>query len=258
CAPRRFPTTWRLSATPPMDIRAFRDGAPNPQPPSWPSTTTSKRSPPMVRRGASTRLTRARSRGRWSANASTPCCFAISRRFARTCNYSSQSRSCAGRVRVRRSPRSARGSTPRSPRPTSRDQKAAECRTSNAERKTQTFYVLHSAFYIDFITLSSPDLVAADASGGRGIVPILAPRRMIEVDDRVPVVGNHGVVEDDRSNPPPVPKRAALVRRGPRRLSLIGDVNRELQRPLRRGIAAVENLRHDFVSEIEVGARDAG
>ena len=41
------------------------------------------------------------------------------------------------------------------------------------------------------------NLTAVDASCRGGVVAVLTPRRMIEVDDTVAVVRDDGVVEDD-------------------------------------------------------------
>ena len=41
---------------------------------------------------------------------------------------------------------------------------------------------------------------------------------------------------------------------GPLDLPVVGDLDVEGQRPLRERVAAVEDLRHDLVAEIEVGA----
>src|SRR5579859_1978129 len=61
-------------------------------------------------------------------------------------------------------------------------------------------------------THSSRDSIhfpSPDADGGRGIVPIRPPGRVIEVDHVVAVVGDDGVAESDATDPLPSGKRSA-------------------------------------------------
>ena len=77
---------------------------------------------------------------------------------------------------------------------------------------------------------------------------------MREVNHRVAVVGHDGVVEDERANPPPVPERAAQPERRSRRLAFVGDLDGKRQGSLRRWIATIEDLGHDLVAHVEIGA----
>ena len=77
---------------------------------------------------------------------------------------------------------------------------------------------------------------------------------MREVDDGVAVVRRDGVVEHHRADPPPVPKRPAHAERRSRCHPVVGDIDRERERPLRYRIAPIEDLRHHLVADVEVCA----
>ena len=83
----------------------------------------------------------------------------------------------------------------------------------------------------------SPDLHAIDACGGSWIVAILPPGRMRKMNDGVAVVRDDGVVKHQCADSPPVPKTAAHAKRCARCDPVIGDFDRERERPLRRRIA---------------------
>ena len=71
---------------------------------------------------------------------------------------------------------------------------------------------------------------------------------MIEVQHRVAVVRRHRVVETSS----PIARQFENVRRAERRsadLPLVGDLDREPQRPLWHRISAIEDLRQDFVAK---------
>ena len=76
------------------------------------------------------------------------------------------------------------------------------------------------------------------------------------MDHGVAVVRDDGVVEHNR----PICRQFWNVRRtrnGVPDVSLVGDVDGERQRPLRHGIAAVEDLGHDFVANVEIRHRES-
>ena len=79
---------------------------------------------------------------------------------------------------------------------------------------------------------------------------------MVEVDDRIAVEGDDGIVESQRADPAPVLERAPYPDGRPLRLPLIGHLDGERERPPGRWIAAVEDLRHDLVAKVEIGAGD--
>jgi hypothetical protein len=78
------------------------------------------------------------------------------------------------------------------------------------------------------------------------------------MNDKVAVVGNYGVVEGQLADAAPIlegsPHKTQDVTRRP--FIRHFDVKRELA--FRNGIALVENLRHDFVAEIQVFTFDPG
>ena len=96
-----------------------------------------------------------------------------------------------------------------------------------------------------------PDLPAVLPSRGRRVVAILPPGGMIEVDDRVSVVGDDSVVEHQLPDVLPVLERAPLAERGAGGRAFVGYLDVERQRALRHGIARVEDVRHHLVAEIE-------
>src|SRR5215470_19211944 len=104
----------------------------------------------------------------------------------------------------------------------------------------------------------SAHLAFVDACGGCGVALVGAPRRMMEMDDEIAVVRNDRPVEGDGSDAAPIPQRAPLVEERAVRLPVIGDLDVEGERALRPGVAAVVNLRHDLVAEIQSRALDSG
>jgi hypothetical protein len=78
-----------------------------------------------------------------------------------------------------------------------------------------------------------------DTRGGCGIVLIVSPRRMMEVDDEIAVVRNDRPVEGNRSDAAPIPQGAPLPEERAVRLAIIGDLDVEGERALRPGVAAV-------------------
>src|SRR5262245_54467977 len=57
----------------------------------------------------------------------------------------------------------------------------------------------------------SAHLAFVDARGGRGVVLVVTPRRMMEMDDEIAVVRNDRPVEGDGSDAAPIPEGAALA-----------------------------------------------
>src|SRR5262249_58096579 len=104
----------------------------------------------------------------------------------------------------------------------------------------------------------SAHLSFVDARRGCGVVLVGAPRRMMEMDDEIAVVRNDRPVEGDGSDAAPIPEGAPLVKERAVRLPIIGDLDVEGERALRPGVAAVVNLRHDLVAEVESRALDSG
>src|SRR5262245_17482554 len=113
-----------------------------------------------------------------------------------------------------------------------------------------------SPVYGAFFTLSA-HLAFVDARRGCRVVLVVTPRRMMEMDDEIAVVRNDRAVEGDRSDAAPIPQRAPLAEERAVRLPVIGDLDVEGERALRPGIAAVVDLRHDLVAEIQSRALDS-
>ena len=74
---------------------------------------------------------------------------------------------------------------------------------------------------------------------------------MIEVDYRIPVIGNNRIVEAQRSESPPVSKSTPLAECRTTGRAFVRHLNAESERALGTGISSIENVRHDLVAEIE-------
>src|SRR5438132_5763548 len=109
---------------------------------------------------------------------------------------------------------------------------------------------------------SSPAMSAhlsfVDARGGCGVVLVVTPRRMMEVDDEIAVARNDRPVEGDGSDAAPIVEGAPLAERWAVRLPVIGNLNVERERAFRPDVAAVVDLRHDLVAEVQSRALDSG
>src|SRR5690349_4200536 len=97
----------------------------------------------------------------------------------------------------------------------------------------------------------SPHLAPVDPGGGRGVVLVLAPGRMVEVEHEIDVAGGHGVVEGELADRPPGRKGAALVGRRAVGFALVGHLDEEGEGALGGRVAAVEDLGQDLVTEVE-------
>src|SRR5262245_8730146 len=104
----------------------------------------------------------------------------------------------------------------------------------------------------------SAHLAFVDARGGCGVVLVVTPRRMMEMDDEIAVVRNDRPVASHRADAAPVAEGAPLAEERAVRLPIIGDLDVEGERALRPGVAAVVNLRHDLVAEVQSRALDSG
>src|SRR5215467_4677502 len=104
----------------------------------------------------------------------------------------------------------------------------------------------------------SAHLSLVDARRGCRIVLVVTPRRMMEMDDEIAVVRNDRAVEGDSSDAAPIAEDAALAEERAVCLPIIGDLDVEGERALRLGVAAVVDLRHDLVAEIQSRALDSG
>jgi hypothetical protein len=101
-----------------------------------------------------------------------------------------------------------------------------------------------------------PHLPAVNARSGGWVIAVLAPRRMIEVNYRVPIPGRDSAIERQVTDLTPVAKRPALTKGRTCGLSCVGNLDIECERPFWNRIATVEDLRHDFVPEVEVVPSD--
>src|SRR4029453_12260920 len=104
----------------------------------------------------------------------------------------------------------------------------------------------------------SAHLSFVDARSGCGIVLVVTPRRMTEMNDEIAVVRHDRPVEGDGSDAAPIPEGTPLAKRRAVRLPVIGDVDVECEHAFRSNIAAIVDLRHDLVAEIQSAALDSG
>src|SRR6476659_8899111 len=81
---------------------------------------------------------------------------------------------------------------------------------------------------------------------------------MMEVDDEIAVVRNGRPVEGDASDAAPIAEGAPLAERWAVRLPVIGNLDVERERAFRSNVAAVVDLRHDLVAEVESRALNSG
>ena len=74
----------------------------------------------------------------------------------------------------------------------------------------------------------------ADVHHRPRIVPVVSPRRMVKMNDKVAIVGRHRLVEHDPADAPPIADGAALCQqaRGP---AIVGYFDVKGQRPLGAG-----------------------
>src|SRR4030095_8793730 len=80
---------------------------------------------------------------------------------------------------------------------------------------------------------------------------------MVEMKDEIAVVGDDGVVERQRAHAAPVTERPPLLRYQPRRMHVGGVLYVVRLRVFGRRIAAIEDLRHDLVPEVEALSLDS-
>src|SRR5215468_8973393 len=104
----------------------------------------------------------------------------------------------------------------------------------------------------------SAHLAFVDPRGGCGVVLVVTPRRMVEMDDEIAIVRNDRLVEGDGSDAAPIAEGAPLAEERAVRLPVIGNLDVERERAPRPGVAAVVDLRHDLVAEIQSRALDSG
>src|SRR4029453_1253077 len=104
----------------------------------------------------------------------------------------------------------------------------------------------------------SAHLSFVDARSGCGIVLVVTPRRMTEMNDEIAVVRHDRPVEGNGSDAAPIPEGAPLAERRAARLSVIGNVDVECERAFRSDVAAVVDLRHDLVAEVQSRALYSG
>jgi hypothetical protein len=97
-APRRSRTCWPSLATSRMAFRGCRSGVRSPRPWCWHTTSTSKRSPTMQRRGPWSCAQQPASLLPCVKRAATRCSTAVWRRCARMCRWRKTSTRCAGAV----------------------------------------------------------------------------------------------------------------------------------------------------------------
>lgn len=94
--------------------------------------------------------------------------------------------------------------------------------------------------------------------GRRGIIPVVAPAWMIEMNDKVAVAGSDGVVEGQLADTAPILEGSPHETQDVTRRPFIRDFDVKGELAFGNGIARVENLRHDFVAEIQVFTFDPG
>src|SRR5438270_13584152 len=79
---------------------------------------------------------------------------------------------------------------------------------------------------------------------------------MVEVDDSISVIGDHGVIEDQSANAMPVLERAALPQTRSMRRAFVSYIDVESQSALGLRISFVEDLRHNLVPKVKGFTRD--
>src|SRR5262244_1394339 len=104
----------------------------------------------------------------------------------------------------------------------------------------------------------SAHLSFVDARRGCGVVLVVTPRRMMEMDDEIAIVRNDRLVEGDGSDAAPVAEGAPLAEERAVRLPVIRDLDVEGERALRPGVAAVVDLRHDLGADVQSRALASG
>ena len=80
---------------------------------------------------------------------------------------------------------------------------------------------------------------------------------MIEMDHKITVVGNDCIVKRNPANPAPVVEAEALRHAGTATRTLVRRLNVENQLTPGRGIPSVKDLRHDFITKIQVTPFDS-
>src|ERR671923_214839 len=95
-------------------------------------------------------------------------------------------------------------------------------------------------------------------SRGRGVVPIIPPRGMIKVDDKVAIVRGDRVIKSQCANRTPVLESTPLKNGQTLGDTFVGDFYVENERPFRGRIASVEYLRHHFIAEVQAFPLYAG
>ena len=95
-------------------------------------------------------------------------------------------------------------------------------------------------------------LTAIDPSCSGGIVAVLAPGRMIEMNHRVTIPRCDGIIERQAADLAPIAERPSLPKRRAGGPSNIRDLYIKCQLAFGNRITAVEYLRHDLVAEVQV------
>src|SRR5688572_27730282 len=98
---------------------------------------------------------------------------------------------------------------------------------------------------------SATDAFLVDADGGGRIVAVVAPPRVMELDDVVAVVRADGFGEPQRADPLPVVDVDG--RQSPDARAAAGARHEDVEdhRPGRRSVAGIEHVTVDLVAEIE-------
>src|SRR5215471_18881889 len=96
---------------------------------------------------------------------------------------------------------------------------------ANLNKRGTHFGTRFEATYPSTLTNLGP----IHARGSRGIVPIAAPSRMIEVKHKIAVVGNDRVIEPQSADGSPIAETAPLQKRRASRRTLIGHFDTESQ-----------------------------
>src|SRR5260370_42301779 len=91
----------------------------------------------------------------------------------------------------------------------------------------------------------SPDFSSVYSSCRGRIVSVASPSWMVEVNDRIAIIGDHGIIKLQRADAAPVSERPPLAQSRSVRGTFVGPFDVKSESALWLGITIFENLRHD-------------
>ena len=103
----------------------------------------------------------------------------------------------------------------------------------------------------------STHLLPAYAGRGGRIILVVSPGRVMEMNDKVAVVGCDRLVKGNGTNRTPITERPPLKHRRPACFAFVRDLNLERKSPFRRTHAPIIDLRHYLVAKIQIFAMNS-